>query len=260
MTALLINNVDATTFGFVLTEAPSWIDLPPRTTPSQPVLGKQGSVVTAAPIEAPRRLVLRGIVTSSSVAQTRTNIDNLKIALLAPLVQLTFQDSSTRYITVGLDNFAVQWSGPAMIDRRLRVEIQMTAYDPYFYDTSVTSIALDRAINPWMTIGTGIIRPVLTISGASTNPVFILNNHSSVQVASLGLTITNVGGDSLVVDMDARTVKKNGVSVLSAISSGDFFAIDPSDSTNFPQGATPAFITTNVGGGTGTTAYRRTWR
>jgi hypothetical protein len=193
MPALLINGVDAVSLGFVLTEAPSWLDLPPRNTPSQPVLNKQGSVVTAAPVEAMRRLTLRGFVTSASVAQTRTNIDNLKLALLAPLVQLIFQDNSTRYITVGLDNFSVMWSGPAMLDRRVRVDIQMSTFDPYYYDSTVTNIA---GGNSWP-LGTGITRPVITITGASTNPVITLLNKSGVVMGTIGLTITTVGGDSL---------------------------------------------------------------
>lgn len=262
MPALLINNVDAATFGFILTEAPSWIDLPPRQTPTQPVINRQGVTVTAAPIEAARRVVLRGFVTSASVATTRANIDALKAALLAPLVQLIFQDNATRYVTVGLDSFTVGFQGPALIERRLRVEIQMTAYDPYFYDVTPSSVLFNVAGTPPGTIGTGIIRPVLTLTGAATGPTTIqLTDKSGVAVSTMTIAGNTIGGDVVVVDNDARTIKKNGTSIISSLSGGDFFAIDPSD----PRfNSTPFWYFYLTAGGPGNAnsvvSYRRTWR
>lgn len=255
MPALLINGVDAATFGFVLTESPSWIDLPPRMTPSQAVINRQGAIITAPSIESARKVTLNGFVTSVSVAATRANLDALKIALTAAAgVQLIFQDNSTRYITCTLDNFAVLWAGPALIERRLRVSISMTAFDPYFYDTTVTSIASG---NSWP-LGTAITRPVITITGASTNPVITLLNKSGAVMNTMGLTITTIAGDSLVMDHDARTIKKNGTSIISSLTSGDFFAVDPSDSANYGTPG-PSIASSGVTG-TLLTTYRKTWR
>ena len=259
--ALLINSLDAqATYGFVMSDAPSWLDMPPRTTPSQAVLNKQGAIVTAATVEAPKRLTLNGFVTSATAAQTRTNIDALKAALLAPAgVQLTFSDNSTRFITCTLDNFTVQWSGPALIERRLRVTIQMTAYDPYFYDISLSSVAFNIATS----IGTGIIRPVLTLTGALASPIIIsLKDEASVVVSAMTLTLTTVGGDTVVIDNDARTIKRNGASIIGTMTGGDFFAIEATD----PRFNTAPFwffiMTANgvSGNAQGSVSWRRAWR
>lgn len=105
-------------------------------------------------------------------------------------------------------------------------------------------------------MGTGPVRPLVTILGASTNPVITLHNRFGVPVTSVSLTITTVGGDVLAIDMDSKTIKKNGVSVISAISAGDFFSIDPADQANY-GGAGP-FISSSSGAIT--VASYRTWR
>lgn len=255
MPALLINNVDATTLGFVLTDAASWLDLPPQTTPSQPVLGRQGSTVIAAPIEAPRKIVLNGFVTSASVAQTRTNLDTLKLALMAPLVQLTFQDNSTRYITVGLDAFTVTFSGPALIDRRVRVSISMTAYDPYYYDITPTTVASAAT----MPLGTGYARPTITITatGANAGPILvILRKNDNTLVGTLTISTALATSDVLIVDMDARTVKKNGTSIIASISSGDFWAADPANHIQAGVGPKVDAVTN----ATVSVSYKKSWR
>jgi phage-related protein len=107
-----------------------------------------------------------------------------------------------------------------------------------------------------MPLGTGPVRPLVRITGASLNPVITLYNKAGVAVGSITLTVTTIAGDVLEVDMDAKTVKKNGVSSLSSISAGDFFSIDPADQTNF--GAPGPRIDSSSGAVT--TEYRRTWR
>lgn len=256
MPALLINTLDANaTYGFVLTEAPSWLDLPPQTTPSQPVMGQQGSIVTAAPIEASRKLMLSGFVTSPSVAATRANIDALKLALMASLVTLTFQDNATRYITVGLDALTVAWSGPSLIERRVRVSIQMTAFDPYYYDINATTIAAAAT----MALGTGLVRPTITVTatGANVGPIaIVLRKNDNTLVGSLSITVGLVIADVLIVDMNARTIKKNGVSIIGNALVGDFWAADPANHIQAGVGPKVDAVTN----ATVSVAYNKSWR
>lgn len=114
----------------------------------------------------------------------------------------------------------------------------------------------DMIALPRLPLGTGPIRPLVTITGASTNPVISLYNKAGVVVASLSLTISTVGGDVLAIDMDAKTIKKNGVSAISSILAGDFFSIDPADQANF--GAPGPRIDSSSGATS--VAYYRTWR
>jgi hypothetical protein len=105
-------------------------------------------------------------------------------------------------------------------------------------------------------LGTAPIFPTVTIVGASNNPVITLYNSAGVAVASIGLTIATIAGDTLVIDMGQKTIKKNGVSQMAALTTGDFFAIDPADQANF-GGAGPSI---NSSSGAITVSYRRSWR
>jgi hypothetical protein len=256
MPALLINGADAKAiYGFSLVEAPAWSDLPPQNIPTQPVIGRQGSVVTAAPIEGSDQITLRGVVTSTSVAATRTLIDNLKLALMASLVQLTFEDYATRYVTVALLNFTVQWQGPALIERKLRVEIRLLCVDPYSYDITPTSVAAATA----MPLGTGYTRPTITLTatGAVSAPNTLnFRNNDGTFISSMVINVALATSDVLIVDNDARTVKKNGASALNLITSGDFFTADPAN--HYVAGVGPKFdAVTNA---TMAVAYKKSWR
>jgi phage-related protein len=216
MPALLINGVDAETLGFTLAESPGWLDAPPREFPTAPVSGRPGATALANPTEGVRQVTLTGTVRASTVASGRSKVDALKLALLA---------------------------NPLAV---------LTALDPLSYDIAQSTIAIGTRLP----LGTGPIRPIVTISGASVNPIISLFNTAGVVVASITITITTILGDTLVVDMDAKTVKKNGVSSIASVTAGDFFSIEPADQVNF-GGAGPWVGTTS---GAGDVRYYKSWR
>lgn len=256
--ALLINGVDASTLGLTLAEAPGWLDMPPRDVPTSPIIGRGGLKPLADPVEGARQISLTSTTRSATATLTRTQIDNIKLALLANPLSLVFADHSDRHVYATLKSFGVRAlqgaSGP-FVQEALSVEAVLTAFDPLSYDNALTTITLNGSVNR-LSLGTGVMRPLLTISGASVNPIFTLLNKAGVTLASLSLTLATAGGDTLLVDMDSKTIRKNGVSVLSAISAGDFFSVDPADQANF--GTPFPYITSSSG--SGTTAYYRTWR
>ncbi len=253
--ALLINGVDSETLGYTLAEAPGWLDAPKRQTPSAAVSGTAGEKALGSPIEASRVVTLTGTVRAATAALARGKVDSLKLALLASPLALTFADNSTRRVYGVLEGFTVGSLAGAFVQEGLKVDATVRALDPYSYDISLTTVAGFGSGNR-LPLGTGPIRPIVTISGASTNPVLTLRNSAGAAMGSLTLTITTIVGDTLVIDMGLKTVKKNGVSSLSAITAGDFFTIDPTDQTNY--GGSGPYI--DVSSGAGSIAYSKSWR
>lgn len=252
--ALLINGIDAATLGLTLAEAPGWLDIPARDIPTAQVIGRPGAKALADAQEGTRRVSLSGTMLDKTAALMRAKVDSVKLALLANPLVLTFGDNTGRKVTASLTAFAVR-SEPqgAFVQEGLKVEATLTALDPLSYDIAQTNIALGVNRLP---LGTGPIRPVVTIAGASVNPTITLFNAAGGGMASLTITLTTIAGDSLVIDMDQKTIKLNGINQIAALTAGDFFSIDPLDQANF--GGLGPYITTSSGAGT--VVYNKTWR
>lgn len=254
---MLINTLDAkTTYGFTLDSAPGWLDTPRREIPSAKVLRRGGARVLDNPRDQVRQLTLRGTVTGTTAQDARDKIDALKLALSLPTgAQFTFDDLLTRYVIARCESFRVPPFGPSMIQRKLAVEILLTAHDPYSYATTLTTVAGNT---PALPLGTGPMRPVITLTGAVTNPVITWKNNAGATVGTLSFTVTMIAGDVLIVDSDAKTVKLNGVNRLDLIASGDFFTFDPAE----PQFQNPygTFTVAPAPATSISTSYRKSWR
>lgn len=255
--------IDIATYGFTLSEAPGWLDLPPRQTPSAPIIGRPGAKELTVAQEGPRKLTLRGTVRGATAAVARANVDALKLALLAKPLSLSFADNPDRHVFVSLEGFTSQPLPNALggfVQENLQIEATLVAYDPLSYDNSLTVVLMPAGSStPFLVPGTGPIRPLVRISGASLNPVLLVLGTNGYgigsPIGSIGLTITTAGADTLEIDMDAKTVRKNGVSALASITAGDFITIEPNDPLVRPLGA---FMGANSGGGS--VRYRRSWR
>lgn len=257
---MLINGLDAkATWGFTISAAPGWADAPSRNTPNAPILRRGGARVLDTPRDQAKQITMTGNIRGTSTQDARDKADALKLALMAPAgVKLIFDDFSTRYIMARVESFRVPPFGAHMIGRDLNVEIAFTAHDPYFYDNALTTVAGNTQPLPQ---GTGPSRPIITVVGAAggpVNPVFTLKNNAGATVATFGLTVTLIAGDTLIIDCDAKTIKLNGVNRIDLVTTGDFFLIDPAD----PQFQTP-YATITIAPATGTsisTSYRKSWR
>lgn len=256
--ALQINSVDATTLGLTLAEAPGWLDLPPREIPTATAIGRAGAKALADPIEGPRQLTLSGTVRALTVAAARTQIDNIKLALLANPLSLIFADHSDRHTFGALKSFTtrtLQGAAGPFVQENLSVEATIAALDPYSYDNALTTIA--SAVS--MALGTAPSRPVITITATGTNagPIaVVLRTADNVIVGTLTITVGVVVSDVLVIDMDAKTIKKNGASIIGNTLAGDFWLADPL--LHIQAGVGPKVdAVTNA---TVSVAFRRTWR
>jgi phage-related protein len=257
----LINGVDASTVGFRLSAAPGWMDAPKRTHPQAVRPRRVGAMLSGTPSEAPLIVSLQGIVDGASDTVQRSNEDALvQLILRTQPAQLVFPDSATRYVSGYLDSFVTDaGAGPSMIQRTLKERIDFLLLDPYAYDLAVTTTTLDATIRR-LQLGTAPSFPVITLNGALVNPVINFYKYDGTLLCTMGLTITNIAGDVLIIDMDAVTITKNGATAIATLTAGDFFSMDPMAAQlglGVAAGDRP-YITVNSGAGT--SAFRRAWR
>lgn len=106
-----------------------------------------------------------------------------------------------------------------------------------------------------MPLGTGPVRPVLTLWGVAVNPTISLYNSVGGLVGTMALTVTTIASDVIVIDCDAKTIRLNGANRVDLLTSGDFFLIEPTD-PNF-DGTGPRFTSSS---GALSVSYRRSWR
>lgn len=244
---MIINDIDASAFDFTLAESPGWMDSPPVQTPSAIIL-QRGPRALGSGVELTKRVTLRGLVRGATAAEARDNLDLLKLALSYPPVRVTFEDRSDRYHSLRLDSFNAPPSAQGShVVSALRIDIAMTALPPYAFDIDETEVS-GAAPLP---LGTGPVRPVITLSGAS-NPVVSLRDKDSNVVTAIALTASG----TIIIDNDALTITDDGTPNMASLDGGDFFVIDPAD-PKF-QGAGPTITATGVA--SYTTTYHRSWR
>lgn len=252
-----INGVVASAYGFYLAEPPGWLDAPTIQTPTATVPGR-GTLATAASTPQPRKVLLRGHVRGKTAAIARTNLDLLKLALSDDVVELTFDDQATRFYRTRRESFVTPpLSQGAFLTKDLRVEITMTALDPYNYDVTATSLA---TAGP-MPLGTAPIRPVLTFASiTAASPPWFIDMKDFTDTVVQTMTINSACAAALVVvDNDTQVITEAGLTILDKLS-GDFFKIDPLVHADYAAADWPYFVTRNVGsGGVPVVSYRRAW-
>lgn len=243
---MLINGVDALTMGFTLSDAPGWLDMPPAQTPVGIVLSR-GSRALGPPVENAKRLTIRGWVRASTAAQARIYLDTLKLNFFRSPVQLVFADWSTRYYDAMIENFSVP---PAQMGSQVAKALQVTAtfITQYAQETALTSVSGSDA----MPMGTGPVRPIVTLSGATSPVTHSLLDKDGNTISSMVIAASG----TIVVDHDAMTIVDDGVLNLNALTSGDFFYIDPAQ-IRF-QGSGPTI--TSSGASSHSISYRKSWR
>jgi len=257
---ITLNGTDLTTLGFVLADPPGWLDDPARRRPAAAVAGRAGAIPFGVAEEQPRKIALRGVVRGATAPACRDNLDRLSALLHAPVLSLAFSDLPGVAIVVELDGApTVRPAAAPLAARVFSVEIPLVANDPYFYDLAATTVTLTAAPTS-CPVGTAPVGPVVTIQGAATNPALTLRTSDGAVVQTLGLVISCVAGDVLVIDCAAATIRKNGVSAIAALTSGDFVALDVASQGRFADAAWPTLACAGLAGGSAAAAYQRAWR
>lgn len=258
--ALQISGISASRYGFVLSSAPSWLDMPSRTFQNQAIPGRIGVTPLSVASEGLKTLSLRGVVIGDSATDARSKLDAFKVALITGSVTVTLSDRPNQFIYCDLQSFASAPSeAGSLLARKLPVEITLQCADPLWYDTVLTSLTVASGSTVQCPLGSGPTRPLLTVMGPSTNPVIALDTYLGdlyQQMIFNGLALST--GDALVIDCDAMTIKKNGTNALLSLTTGDFLKIEAHDTAYYDTSSWPYIGLT--GGGALSIAYRKSWR
>lgn len=253
---LYIDDTDLTTVGLHVQEARGWTDRASTTLPTAAVIDAHELLVTGRYQVQPRRVTLDCVMRGSSVATLRTNLDTLRYYLRpgARLVRLV--DQNDREATGYVEALTERIPAPAQfVSRTKSLSIVVLCPDPRRYQLSANSEGFTTATA--MPLGTAPVWPSITIAGAATNPTITYKHNDTTTLATLGLTVSIGAGDSLVIDMAAKTIIENpgAINRMDNLSSGDFFALDPNDG-DYTASQWP---TLEVSSGSGTANYNRAW-
>ena len=251
MIALSINGTDARTLGFVLSAAPGWADLPARSWPSVALPGHQGvRRLTDLAVDGPRTLRLAGVLSGTDAADLLSKLDALKLLLAGDTARLRFGDRPTRYLDVLVQTCAPLAAGAHLNSRQLALELTALAEDGLFYDDDAQDITVDDT-NTGLPQGTGVTRPVLTITGATDPTLVAVETDGATGIGSMALTgVTS--GQTVVVDLDALTITIDGANGMNHLTDGEVFEFDPALVGQLP--------TLSCSSGSCAVAYRKAWR
>lgn len=258
--ALSISGVSAWAYGLTLSTAPSWLDAPARTFQSIAIPGRAGVTPLAEATEGIKTLTLNGVVQGSTASEARSNLDKLKVALRTGSVTVSLSDRPGIFIYCDFQALtSIPSEAGSLLANKLPVSITLQCADPFWYDTTFTSLTVASGSAIRCPLGTGPVRPLLTVSGPSTNPVVALDTYLGdlyEQMIFNGLALST--GDNLVIDCEAMTVQKNGVNAIGTLTVGDFLKLEASDVADFSASDWPFVGLT--GGGSLSIAYRKSWR
>lgn len=254
-----INGITAATLNVELSEAPGTLVGFGREIPSTPINLRDGEVRTTARLaDAARELQLVGVVKGTSAAVLRTRMDTLVAALTPSSALLILDDQPGRRHVVTCTRLQVQPIGPQFVALQAAFAATFKALTPFAEDVTATTVSGITTTPVALPLGTGIVRPVITITGAATNPILTLRNSSGVTIGTMNFTGLSLGaGIPLVIDCEALTVKNNGTPAPAALAAGDFFALDVAAQGVYASSAWPTLACSS---GTAVASYRRTWR
>jgi hypothetical protein len=251
--------------GLVVESVVGWRSDPPRQRQGVTVPGVPGQIVRGQlPEIPPRRLVVRGVVFSTSGASAQQNVEQIqalcRFGSAERTLILTVMDRVGQQIIVTCDAFEVGAPAAQFVARELPVEITFTAWDPFWYDaadTTVPNIGGQQALPQ----GTAPTWPLIVLGNTWTNPVLTLRDSAGVTVATLGFTVAFGPGSSFEIDMAKKTVRLGGVNNIHTITSGNFFEVDVNVIGNFRSSQWPSIQVSGAGGGaTGWAQYKKAWR
>jgi phage-related protein len=248
-----------------------WLGAPSRSFAQRDLLGRHGVLLASDPAVGARTLRIRGTVTPATrtVAARRTAEDSCKALAYAGLIRVSTDDTLTdprqiEGVAIACDFTPKEHPLVATVSDMV---LTVLCPDPTWTDVTARVFQFGGTATPIPT-GTapsgGIIRIVAPASGTVTNPTLTYASSSVVSVKAMTFTTTlNASADYLEVDLDRLTVTKstagtpsNGISLLT---SGDFFALDPTDAYQ-PWSSYPTLKVTGSGGSpTATWIGRRRW-
>jgi hypothetical protein len=202
--------------------------------------GVAGMQLTGAmPQFAVRQIVLEGLIRRVGTDTLEATERKLAYMFQRGLLELVFAHDLTKMIRGRCTSFGVVRKSPGFLATSTRCRIEITCYDPYYYD--VDPIVITLKVNesswtsvPYVMLGTAPVRPLIWLSQA-VNPEIIYRRSDGTEKARMTITHTIGVTERVKIDCARYTIEKitaagvvtNIADALSADSR--WFVLDPSD-------------------------------
>lgn len=267
-TTTYIDSYDLKAIGFVLEEPGEVLSSAEFADLTIAIPTSDGLALTSAErTMGTRRFTLAGWLRAADATTLRTNKHLLAYRTGGGDHVIRLVDDATRRITARRRRFHFSYAGvPRLGGVVARVEMDWEAVEqPCWEDESQTTVNLSTSAAA-CALGTWKSWPVITVNAASgtvTNPEIILLDSNDAERARLSLVLTLTLGQSVAVDMRARTITHSADGEDAAYrESGSFWPLDPYPGTNdYPTSAWPKVdLAADSGTPTGTAVYRRAWQ
>lgn len=252
------NGRTARSLGFKVAQVLSWLDTPQQDFPTVQAVGVQGALHSdERPRVATADIRVVGTVVGSSAADARDKRDRLINVVRNSPVLLILPDSLTRYVRADLASVHIDPVGASFVQSKLPIELALKACDPFRYDLYDSTALAAAGVNIRCRLGNAPVGPLLQVAGPATNPLISAFDYLGSGIGSMQFTgLTLLAGDTLVVDCKALTAKKNGVSIVTQLLTGDFLQLDPAIHADRANAAWP-YLTCSSG--VMTVRYQRAW-
>lgn len=213
MPALEIDGVDTTTFGFTLAEPRGFRAGPPKSWSSErPPAAVEALLLNTRPSYGKRDLILIGWLAGATVSELTTRFDELAWRLHPGIngtgeVEIELGDRPNKfYIARHVDTDPQSFERDALGMLVQPVAITLERLKPFLYgpSSSVSGISSSPVDIPG---GTAPFTGRFRISGAATNPVITLRDHTGAAVKTTSFTITLGAGAWLDVDLRPGVTK-----------------------------------------------------
>lgn len=210
-----------------------------------------------------RRFVLAGIMVAETGSALLTNYRALSYRVGGDrLRRIRLVDDSSREILALRTGISFTYLGHRVPGVSGRIEIEFLAPDPPWRETTDTTVALS-GVGAACALGTEKSYGVITLNGASTpvvNPVIEYRKNAGTLITSLALTISLTAGQTVIVDMDARSITDPSSAIDPSLrTAGNYFALDPYDD-DLSSGVYPKLqLSSTSGVPTGSVTYRKRW-
>lgn len=248
---LKINGVNASTYGFYLSELRGQWDGPTRRVEELVIPGREGTTPESdEDILEPLDFVAVGVIRGDDAEDMEDKLDDLKFALLAATLTIIGGNRETRERTGKWNRAPIR---PFVEMNAATIEIGIRCHNPLAFETTPTTVTGSADEDKACELGTYKVRPVITLTGA-TDPTVTYKNSDGDTVETMEI---DTGGTpaTVVIDMDEKTITIDGDDSPAALTAGDFFALEPRDGDR----ATSDWPTVRTSSGSLSIVYRKAW-
>lgn len=263
-----LDDYDLSQIGFALSPPEQGIplirDVVERRYGTAAIAARDGLTLTdLSSVRAERTFVTAGTLVADTGAALLANFRALSYRAGGDReIRIRFVDDASREILAINRRIGFTYLGHRVPGVAARVELEWQALDPAWRDTSDTSVVLS-GVAAACALGTAKSWPVITLDGAVTpvvDPVIEYRTNAGVLLTSLTLTISLGAGDTVVVDMDARTITDPSSAIDPSLrTAGSYFALDPYDDDWLTDVYPTLKLSSTSGTPTGSAVYRKRW-